>query len=99
MSERTWGDVVKEYQEYDEICDRHNLDVEDIEAEVDGSVDAWIRQSDAATVIARLEMQMKVVREWIEAGKSEYDCDPLGYNINLHQYVTSLERAIDNVKS
>ncbi len=55
MSERTWGDVEKEYQEYDEICERHNLDVEDIEAEVDGSVDAWVRQSEAAKVIFKLE--------------------------------------------
>ncbi len=47
----------------------------------------------------RLEMQMKVVREWIEAGKGEYDCDRHGWNINLHQYVIGLEKAIDNAKS
>ena len=63
MGNKTWGDVEKEYKEYDKICERHNLDVEDIEAEVDGSVDAWVRQSDAAIVIVKLEKALKYCQD------------------------------------
>ena len=63
MVNKTWGDIEKEYREYGEICERHEINVEDIEAEIDGSVDDWVSQSDAAKVIISLEHQLKVMEE------------------------------------
>lgn len=71
MSNTTWGDIQKKYQEYDEICERHELDVEDIEAEVDGSVDAWVRQSEAVKIIVNLEKALKYCQDDKEVMKNE----------------------------
>jgi hypothetical protein len=76
MKETTWGDVEKRYREAEDIGAKYNWDFDDFEAEQDGSVDTWVRITDAAYTVASLEQQLAEFKRLIFYGVDPMDLAP-----------------------